>query len=307
MSLLRLTAEEAARIGKETLVFGHNLADHPLLSESAMADLLDAYPYERLIVLTMGDDPTRSQDNERLEHRGLRGTEMIAALKTGRIWYNLTGVDEVDPRYRQLVTDIYDELAEHLPEYRGIETHANILVSAPEAMVYYHVDGPPSFLWHISGRKRVWSYPALDTDLLPTDLLEEVFAGVRQEYIPYRSEFDAHAKVFDLDPGQVASWPQNAPHRISNLDSVNISLSTDHFTPAARRRARVYNANRFLHGVTKMPRGMLSTREGGPVCAAKVLAYRVGRRFRPDDLTRKAHRAPTRAVDPKAPGSIRAL
>ena len=307
MSLLRVTADEAARIGTETLVFGHNLVGHPLLSESAMADLLDSYPYERLIVLTMGDDPTRSQDNERLEHRGLRGTEMIEALQTGRIWYNLTGVDEVDPRYRQLITDIYAELAELLPQYRGIETHANILVSSPHAMVYYHVDGPPSFLWHIAGRKRVWSYPALDTELLPTDLLEEVFAGVRQEYLPYRSEFDSRAEVFDLEPGQVASWPQNAPHRITNLDSVNISLSTDHFTPTARRRARVYNANRFLHGVAKLPRGLLSTKETGPVSTAKVLVSGMGRRLRPDDLNRKSHRSPTRAVDPKAPGSIRAL
>ena len=113
-------------------------------------------------------------------------------------------------------------------------------------MVYFHVDGPPSFLWHVRGRKRVWVYPHLDERVLSRELLEDVYAGTRQEYVPYRSAFDDDAEVFDLEPGQVAMWPHNAPHRVTNLDSFNVSLVTDHWTPESRRRARLYKANRFL-------------------------------------------------------------
>jgi quercetin dioxygenase-like cupin family protein len=36
--------------------------------------------------------------------------------------------------------------------------------------------------------------------------------------------------VYQLEPGDVVSWPHNAPHRIENLDSLNVSLSTGFVT-----------------------------------------------------------------------------
>jgi hypothetical protein len=171
-------------------------------------------------------------------------------------------------------------------------------------MVYYHVDGPPSFLWHVRGRKRVWVYPAQDEALLSRSMLEDVFAGVRQEYVPYQSSFDDRAQIFDLEPGQCAMWLQNAPHRVSNLDSFNVSLVTDHYTPQARQRARVYRANRFFRAKAHVPHHLLSAEETGAIATAKVGVHKVCSLLKLDDKITKAHRPPTRRIDASASNGL---
>ena len=60
------------------------------------------------------------------------------------------------------------------------------------------------------GRKRVWVYPAIDHHFLRRELLEDVFAGARHEFVPYVPALDSGAEVFDLEPGQWIAWPQNS-------------------------------------------------------------------------------------------------
>jgi hypothetical protein len=303
---VRVTLSDDARsgLGNRTVMARHDLHESPLFSDESLAQILDGYPPEKLFALTMGSDPERSEDNERLQHTGVSGAGLLEAVRKGRMWLNITAIDTVDSRFRALTDELYAQVAAQVPGFAGIETHATLLVSSPDAMVYYHVDGPPSFLWHIRGRKRVWVYPALDEDLLPRRLLEDVFAGVRQEYVPYRHAFDQQAEVFDLEPGECAMWVQNAPHRITNHDSLNVSLVTDHYTIDARRRARVYTANRFLRAKAHVPPRLLSTTEHGPVASAKVAVHRVGRKLGLDDPMRKAHRPSVRRVDPSAPNGM---
>ena len=291
---------DTERLGRRTVIASHNLVDHPLFTDDVIADVLDDYPYDRLFALTMGSDPLCSTDNERLDHHGVSGAELLESVRKGRIWLNITGIDAVDSRFRTLTDDLYQAMGRSVPG-SATETHATLLVSSPGAMVYYHVDGPPSYLWHIRGEKRLWVYPALDESLLSTDLLEDVFAGVRQEYVPYRLDFDARAETYDLVPGQVAIWPQNAPHRVTNGDSVNVSLVTDHYTAAARRRARVFTANQFFRSRAHIPRRFLSSNEVGPTATAKVIVHKVASKAGLGQPLRKEHRAPVRRVDPSTP------
>jgi hypothetical protein len=103
-------------------------------------------------------------------------------------------------------------------------------------------------------------------------MLEDIFAGVAQEYLPYHPSFDAYARTHVLKPGELACWPQNAPHRITNHDMLNVSLSTVHFTPESRRRARVYCANRFLRTRLRLP--VRSTLETGMKAWGKIVVHR---------------------------------
>src|SRR5262249_62270746 len=98
----------------------------------------------------------------------------------------------------------------------------------------------------------------------------------RHEYLPFDPTFDDGAVVFDLQPGQWIAWAQNAPHRVTNLDSINVSLSTEHFTAQTRARARVYSANRFLR--TRAGMRELSTREHGVGAIAKTAIHWAARR-----------------------------
>lgn len=300
-SAVELPANLKPDFGRRPVVGRHRLQDHELFSDQALIDLLDRFPREHLYALSMGCDPTRIEENRLAQHDGVSGAELLQAVRNGRLWLNLTRVDRADARYRRLISELYEELSAQLPGFSPDASQGTLLISSPQALVYYHADGPASALWHIRGRKRVWVYPALDQRYMKTELLEDIFAGVRHEYLPYEHAYDAAAEVYDLEPGQWISWPQNAPHRVTNLDSVNVSLSTEYFTHASRRRFQVYVANRFFR--TRLGWKNMSTREDGALALAKTLVQRSARKLGLDPVQIRQY-IPVLRVVADAPGGV---
>jgi hypothetical protein len=303
----RVELSEGARaaFGRGPLLARHDLHENALFSDASLADLLDVYPRDLLYAIATGDDPER-EENRLAAHDGVSGRELLEAVRRGRIWLNVTRVNRVDCRFRELIDGLYAQLAEQAPGFRPQESRGALLVSSPRAVVYLHADGPPNILWHIRGRKKIWIYPALDERFLPRADLEDIFAGARHEYLPYRADFDAHATSYELHPGDMATWPQNAPHRVTNLDSLNVSLSTEHFTAESRARARIYAANRFFR--TRLGFTRLSSRETGLGALAKSAVHGVARRLGLDvDPGRAKQRVPTLRISAGAPGGVVAL
>lgn len=301
---VELPESERAHFGRQPLLASHNLHQHELFSDEALIELLDNFPREHLYALTMGNDDTRTDGNRLALHDGVSGADLLRAVKNGRLWLNVTRVDRADARYRELITQLYSQLTQQTPGFVPVTSQGTLLISSPHVLVYYHADGPASALWHIRGRKRIWVYPALDERYMQRELLEDIFAGVRHEYLPYESAYDQAAVVYDLEPGQWATWPQNAPHRVTNLDSVNVSLSTEHFTRQSRWRARVYTANRFFR--TRLGVQNLSVRENGPAALMKTVIHRLASKAGLDPLQIKRH-IPSMRIDPDAPGGVVAL
>jgi hypothetical protein len=303
MPVVRLSAENKTDFGRRPLVATHNLHQSDLFTDPALIDLLDRFPRQHLYALSMGTDPTRIENRLAL-HDGVSGAELLRAVKNGRLWLNVTQVDRADGRYRELIDQLYAQLATQVPGFSPLASHGTLLISSPRALVYYHADGPASALWHIRGRKRIWIYPALDGRYIQREFLEDIFAGVRHEYLPYQSAYDQAAVSYELGPGQWATWPQNAPHRVTNLDDVNVSLSTEHFTPQTRRRSQIYVANRFFR--TRLGLEYLSAQEHGPLALAKTVIHRLARKGGLDRVKIARHR-PTLRVDADAPGGVVAL
>lgn len=300
---VRMTAENKTGFGRRPLVATHNLQEIDLFTDAALIELLDRFPRENLHALTMGADPARIENRLAL-HDGVSGADLLRAVKNGRLWLNITRVDRFDWRYRALIDQLFEQLALQVPGFNPDFSQGTLLISSPRALVYYHADGPASVLWHIRGRKRIWIYPALDERYMKREHLEDIFAGVRHEYLPYENAYDQAAVVYDLEPGQWVTWPQNAPHRVTNLDSVNVSLSTEYFTRQTRRRARVYVANRFFR--LRLGLGGLSAREQGPAAVVKTVVQRLAHKVGLDRWQNKQHTASMR-VDPDATGGVVAL
>ena len=74
----------------------------------------------------------------------MSGSELLRAVRRGRLWLNLTHVDKADARYRTLIDGLYAELATQLPGFRALASQGTLLISSPRAMVYFHLDGPAS-------------------------------------------------------------------------------------------------------------------------------------------------------------------
>jgi hypothetical protein len=301
--LLDWCPEHAAAMDREIFQAHHRLHENPLFSDENLIRIFDAHDPASLLIYTSGTNKERRED-DRLGRRGnVSAAELLQAVREGRLWLNILRMQRFHPEFRILIDALYDELEAHCPGFRALRRSANLLVSSPTAMVYYHADAPLNMLWHLRGRKRIWVYPPHDERFAPQEDVERIFSGEESEDLEYRPEFDSFAKVFDLEPGQMVTWPQNTPHRIENLEGLNVSLSTEHYTHASFRRRDMFLANHYLRRWLHLP--MRSFRSTGPVALAKRLAYRSLSRLGFRQAQHYELSAVTFEVDPQAPLGLR--
>jgi hypothetical protein len=285
-------SESNTRLGR------HQLAEMGYFSDEMLVALLDSYPRNRLQAWTMGVDPLRREEWKAVDTSGIGGKEMLAAVKTGRLWYNILRMDLFDPRYRELIDQLYSAMSADCPQFKPLVVVGTLLLSSPNAQVYYHADSQPTTLFHVRGVKRMWVYPAGDERFISRHFLEEIFASAMDEEVPYSPEFDAAASAFDLQPGDAIWWPLNAPHRIQNSATFNVSLSTRYRTAESERRKLVYNTNRFFRRKFRL---RLSGKETGMLSSFKCFSYLAARRLGLD-MPPEGHRYETNLrVDASAP------
>lgn len=277
---MQWTQQEYARFGLEPQVNQHRYHESTLFDKEQLVALLDSYPRKWLQAFTMGEDPTRADEWNCVDIPAeLTGADMWQAVESGRVWLNITHIEEVDDAYRDLINGMYDHLAEHCPHLQNPRAHySTLLISSPGAQVYYHLDAEPNMLWHLRGQKRIWVYPAMNTTFVPQEYLEDIYAGEIDENLPYQSSFDNAAVEYLLSPGDVASWPHNGPHRIVNQD-LNVSLATSYYTPLIYKRQYTQLANRFL--LRNLGIKNRSMQEDGLIPAAKRMTYRLVNKVRP--------------------------
>lgn len=274
------------------LVAQHALADFNLFTDEGLAKILDAHPDSALTLSTMGQD-TNTFEWRDGDRNGVAGEQLLQMVKDGHLWINCRQILRYQPELAKLVNELYNELEQNNPSFRAENRSANLLISSPTAIVHYHVDMPVNMLWHIRGRKRVWVYPPLDPRFASLPVIEKVCAGVWSEDVPYQSEWDRYAMVFDAEPGQLITWPQLTPHRVSNLSGLNVSLSTEHKNPRARRRLNVYQANHLLRN--RCGCSPTDASPDGIVAHAKQTLARVARY-----ASKALNRKPTQFVYPKS-------
>ncbi len=304
---MQWSENEYASFGIATQVNKHEYHTLPLFEEEALIALLDDYPRRWLQAFTMGEDPTDASAWKCVDiHPDSTGRELWQAVQNGRIWLNITHVEKYSDDYADLIEGMYDHIGEHCPHLKQpTAAYSTLLISSPGAQVYYHLDAEPNMLWHLRGQKKIWVYPAMDTRFVPQHLLEDIYAGEIDENLPFQPEWDEHADMHLLSPGDVASWPHNGPHRIVNLD-MNVSLATSYYTPTVYQRQYVQLANRFL--LRNMGIKNRAMDEQGLMPSFKRMSYRLINKIRPfKRQDRSASYITDVQIDPEAPLGLRQL
>jgi hypothetical protein len=246
------TPEKARDFTRTNLAFQHDLHERPMFSDEGLVSLIDRYPRDRLGVFTMGHDPVDWQSWRRGSPGNLTGDQLLMAAKEGRIWLNLRHTNDYLPDYAALEDEIFAEKAA-MSGQRTFKRDLGMLISSPDAQVFYHLDTPLVSLWQLRGEKRVWVYPVADSHVT-AEQLERVVLRETAEQLAFHTGMDATSEVFDLIPGRMVTWRQNAPHRIVNGPMLNVSLSIEFMTPAALMRANVIYANGVLRKTGLTPR-----------------------------------------------------
>jgi len=234
------------QFGTATRELTHNLASSGLYSDEALADLIESASRSDYHVSTM--DPQSHDPRSRREGviEGLSGLEVVDAVRKGNIWVNLRNVESLSEAHREIMMQIYSELDSHFDGFNSFNQQMTILISSPNVRVGFHCDVPGQTLWQVRGSKRVWVYPVA-APYLPQNSLENILLGEAHEVsLDYTPEFDSSAEVIDLEPGKMLTWAHNAPHRVVNHDCLNVSVTTEHWTPALRSRHAVNVANGLL-------------------------------------------------------------
>lgn len=297
-----------AAFGRQTQLFSHEYHQLPLFETDALIALLDHYPRENLQAFTMGTHPVNKNEWKSVDiAKESTGEDLWRAVEKGRLWLNIISLEKVSKDFNELVKGMYAHLSDRAPHLGNLTaSYTTLLISSPGAQVYYHMDESPNMLWHIRGQKRLWVYPAMDLDLVPQDFLEEIYTGEISEFLPYKPEFDQKAETFLLSPGNVVSWPHNAPHRIRNLD-MNVSLTTSFRAPFQYRRALVQQANRYI--LRNLGIKNRSMKEEGIRSALKRLSYRAINKIKPFQPTKHPHDdyVTDLQIDPNEPNGIRKL
>lgn len=301
------SSDEYDNFGLVPMVSKHQYHHRTLFDKPELISLLDNYPRKWLQAFTMGEDPCRASEWGCVDiAEGTTGEQLWRAVENGRLWLNVTHIEEFNDDYARLIAGMYEHLGEKCPHLQQPRAnYSTLLISSPGAQVYYHLDAEPNMLWHLRGQKRVWIYPAMDTKLVPQELLEDIYAGEIDENLPFDPSFDDVAEEFLLSPGDVASWPHNGPHRIVNQD-MNVSLATSYYTPVIYKRQYVQLANRYvLRGLGFKSRSMA---EDGPIPALKRFTYRAANKLRPfPKRDRSATYITDLQIDPDSPLGIRKL
>src|SRR5258708_1862938 len=202
----------------------HEMHKSAAFSMDELAKLIEGYPREHYSLVQTGARGTKKLWREG-DIGNLSGREVIDAISRGGLWLNMRDVGSVDSRYRKLVDQMFEEIVAKVPGFEIPKGHQeSILISSPDAQVYYHADLPGQSLVQIAGRKRAWVYPN-SAPFITARHLEDIALFNVEVDLPHNDWYDDHANALDICPSQMLGWPLNAPHRVENLDTFRVSMT----------------------------------------------------------------------------------
>jgi hypothetical protein len=259
-------------------------------------------PPEHCYINTMDKRSHNPRSRREGAFAGLSGAEAIEAVRSGNIWINIHKPNQTIPAYGALLDEVFAEFEGRVPGLRTYKQSMTLLISSPKVQVYYHCDVPGQMLWQMRGRKRVYVYPNKPPFLTQPAMEKIVLGEAHETVMPYHAWFDDYAEAIDLEPGAMLHWPINCPHRVANHDSLNVSMTTEHWTDPLRNVYAMNYANGVLRRMTGAKELSRSTSGAGFWGKAAFAAF-----MKKSGLQARNQRKRTIdfAVDPTAPDSVR--
>lgn len=292
----------AELFGDQILHLKHRLNESPLFTDAALARLIENTPADHCYVNTMDKRSHNPRSRREGSIAGLTGLEALEAVRAGNIWINIHKPVLTDPAYQALLDEIFAEFEGRVPGLKTYRQSMTMLISSPKVQVYYHCDVPGQMLWQMRGSKRVFVYPNAAPFLTQPAMEKVVLGEAHETAMPYQPWFDDYADVIDLEAGSMLYWPLNCPHRVMNHDSLNVSMTTEHWSDALRNVYAVNYANGLIRRATGA--GRLSRATAGPSFWAKA---GLAAAMKTTGLQARKQRKRTIdfAVDPRAPEGVR--
>lgn len=251
----------------------HILADHPMLRLDRLCDLATRMR-PGTVEYNRGDLPVGVAPDAAIGN-GLSIAETIRTIEQNGSWMVLKFIEQ-DPVYRALLDEALDELLPVVRPRTGamLKREGFIFVSSPGSVTPFHFDPEHNILLQLRGTKTMTVFPA-DDETIVAGIEHERFHMGGHRNTPWRDEFSAKGKAFDLAPGEGIYVPVKAPHWVQNGPETSISLSVTWRSEWSYAEADARGMNHLLRqwGLTPRAPGRYPQQNRG-----KALGYRLVRR-----------------------------
>ncbi len=240
----------------------HAFSDHPLFQLPRLMELARSLN-EKHIEYNGGDLPV-NQDPALTPRNGLSPEATIQRIEECQSWLVLKYVEN-DPEYRALLDSCLNQirpLTEQLTPGM-MKPHAFIFITSPGSVTPYHMDPEHNFLLQVRGSKTVHMFDGRDRSIVSERDLEQ-FYGTRSRHMILADENRDKKWVIHLESGKGLHFPVTYPHWVQNGLEVSVSFSITFRTPDLDQRRGVYSFNAGVrkYGMTPVPRGVCSIRDG---------------------------------------------
>ncbi|GAA0282588.1 hypothetical protein GCM10009127_24980 [Alteraurantiacibacter aestuarii] len=251
----------------------HALGTHRLMSLESLAALADFLPDDS-VECNPADLPIGVDGKP--QETGLSGGETIRAIESAHSWVMLKRAEQ-HPAYRQLLSDLLDELRPQVEPRTGamMNLQCFIFITSAGGVTPFHFDPEHNILMQLRGSKVLTVFPAGDERFAPHEKHEAYHRGGGAE-LPWNDEMATHGTRVSLQPGDALFIPVMAPHFVKNGNEVSVSLSITWRSEwsFAEADARAFNSILRNFGLNpKPPRRWPGSNN------IKALAWRAARRI----------------------------
>ncbi|MCC6735798.1 MAG: cupin-like domain-containing protein [Bauldia sp.] len=247
MTVIAVERGAESRFPDEPFAIRHGLAGHPLLSLEALAVLAGRLDRDRVEFNSGKLKPDqRPEDVPTLD---LAPPDVVRRIETADAWMVLKNVETM-PEYRALIASALDDAAKALGRKSASaggmrDFQGFIFVASANAVTPFHMDYEENFFVHLAGPKAMHVFDNRDRTLVPEEEME-VYPG-KHRNLRYRADFEAKARVFEMQPGDGLFLPYTWPHWVRTGNRYAVSMA---ITWKSKRDVRL-NALYFVNAVLR--------------------------------------------------------
>jgi hypothetical protein len=251
---------------RRSIIVNHHLADHPLFTLDAIAELADRLPPDS-VRRERGDLPLANYGKYVDVGEGPPSATIRDVERNG-IRVSLRDIHQA-PEYAMLINECLDEVEELVADREGGMTQraGYLFITAPASNTPMHFDVEHSFLLQIRGVKHV-SVAAFEDE--PATLQREFdryIDGVENDF----AAMQAVAETFTITPGLGVYLPSYVPHWVETEAGISISFSIPFHTRRVEQAEAVSRINKRMRKLHLSPK---PPGESEPIDNAKAAVIR---------------------------------
>jgi hypothetical protein len=230
-------------------LFAHQLAGNPMFELPNLVALARRMPDHRDTYWQNGDVKVYNNWEDGQKHR-LSLDETITQIEHNNSLVMLKHTEQ-DPEYGPALQQVLARIVELSGEQMRCDVKVGevlILISSPNRVTPYHMDGEVNFLLQVAGDKTFHVFDHTDRTLVTDSELEKFYA-VSMVHAVYRPERQNDAVTYELRQGWGIHIPVTAPHWVQNKDNVSVALSVTYELRSIDRLIELYRVNRRLRNL----------------------------------------------------------